>query len=401
MKKILYLEHNVDGTVGGSHFCLLEICRSIDRKKYQPVVCFFQENSLIAEFRQTGAEVVIRSAMKPFRFSQKYFGRLSRLFQAFANIVMRLLFRTTGWYHFLRKKNIDLVHINNACGYDHDLILAAWIRRIPCVVHERGIQTSLPPATQFFSRGIDRIITISDAVNRNLVGKGINREKLIRIDDSIDPSRLAQEIPEAELRTKWGIAEGAPVIGIVGNIKQWKGQETLVRALARLKKPFPGLRCFLIGSVSDMAYKKRLDDIIDEFSLRETVIFTGYQKRPSDLIALFDVFIHTSIAPEPFGIVILEAMGKGKPVIATNIGGPLEIVVDGETGFLTQPGDENNLAEKIAFLLNNPETQSRMGLQGKKRMREKYSIKSNIMRIELLYSELLGGRGKSSIDLCT
>jgi glycosyltransferase involved in cell wall biosynthesis len=390
MKRILYLEHNVDGTVGGSHFCLLEICRSINREKFHPIVCFFQENTLIPDFKQAGADVVLRSAMKPIRLSKKYLGRMSSLLQAGMNMVRALFFRTASWCLFIRQRKIDLVHINNACGYDHDLMLAAWLMRIPCVVHERGIQTSLPPATHFFSNRIDGIITISDAVNRNLVNKGIRQDKLIRIDDGIDPSRLAQEIPVEQLRHIWGIPAQAPVIGIVGNIKPWKGQETVVRALIHLKKTFPGIRCFLIGSVSDIAYKKRLDEVIDEYGLHDTVIYTGYQKRPSDLIALFNIFIHASIDPEPFGIVLLEAMGKGKPVIATNIGGPLEILVDGETGYLTRPGDDKGLADRITSLLNNSGDQTRMGQRAKERLYEKYTMQINIRKIESLYGELLG-----------
>ena len=390
MKRILYLEHNVDGTVGGSHFCLLEICRSLDSNKYQPIVCFFQENTLIPEFKQTRAEVVLRSAMKPLRLRKKYFGLSTRLFQGAANMLKALVFRTASWSLFLRKKHIDLVHINNACGYDHDLMLAAWLLRIPCVVHERGIQPSLPPATRFFSNRIDKIITISDAVNENLTHKGINKNKLIRIDDGIDPARLAQETPVEQLRQKWGLAEDAPVVGIVGNIKPWKGQETVVRALIHVKDSFPGLRCFFIGSVSDIAYKKGIDEIVDEFCLQDIVLFTGYQKRPSDLIALFNVFIHASIDPEPFGIVLLEAMGKGKPVIATNIGGPREILIDGETGFLTQPGDDKGLAERILFLLKNKEAQLEMGLRARARVYEKYTMRINMKKIESLYVELLG-----------
>ncbi len=389
MIKILYLEHNIDGTVGGSHYCLLEICRGIDRNKFQPVVCFFQENTLLSEFQQSGAEVIIRSPMTPFHFKTGRFGKVSGLVQAGMNMVWALVFRTADWCRFLRRNQIRLVHINNACGYDHDLMLAAWLLRIPCVVHERGIQASLPPATRFFSNRIDRIITISDVVNLNLINKGIDPKKLLRIDDGIDPSRLIQETPVEQLRKQWHVPDKAPVIGIVGNIKQWKGQETVVRALTHLKKAYPDLRCFLVGTVSDPAYKKRLDDIVDEYELHQQVIFTGYQKRPADLMALFDICIHASVAPEPFGIVLLEAMGKSKPVIATNIGGPLEILADGETGYLTKPGDAGGLAERISLLLGNQDLRIKMGERAHARMHAKYTIGVSIQKIESLYAELL------------
>jgi glycosyltransferase involved in cell wall biosynthesis len=390
MKKILYLEHNIDGTVGGSHYCLLEICRNIDRSKYLPVVCFFQENSLLSEFTQSGAEVIIRSDMKPFRVKTRLLGPFSAFIQAGVNMVKALVFRSASWAVYLWRNQIDLVHLNNAIGFDHDLMLAAWVTRTPCVVHERGIETSLPPATKFFSRRVDRVITISDAVNHNLLSKGIVPEKLLRIDDGIDPTRLTQETPVEELRQHWNVPENAPVIGIVGNIKQWKGQETVVRALIHLKKAFPQLRCFIVGTVSDPAYKERLDRIIDEHGLQQMVIFTGYQKRPSDLMALFDVCVHASVAPEPFGIVLLEAMGKGKPVIATRLGGPLEILVDGDTGYLTEPGNAEALAERVALLLGSKEMRVRLGKQANARMHEKYTIRGNIQKIESLYAELLG-----------
>jgi len=328
--------------------------------------------------------------MTPFRIRKHYLGRISRLFQGAVNLLKALLLRTAGWVLFLRRERIRLVHINNACGYDHDLMLAAWLLRIPCVVHERGIQVTLPPATRFFVSRIDRIITISDAVNRNLVGKGIPPDKLIRIDDGIDPVRLAQETPVDALRHQWNIPATSPVIGIVGNIKVWKGQETVVRALVHLKAGFPSLRCFIIGSISDTGYKKRLDDIIQDHGLQDMVIFTGYQKRPSDLMALFSIFIHASIDPEPFGIVLLEAMGKSVPVIATNIGGPREILVDGDSGFLTPPGDDRALADKVAWLLENDAARAAMGIRGRERFFEKYTIQINISRIESLYSGLLG-----------
>jgi glycosyltransferase involved in cell wall biosynthesis len=290
---------------------------------------------------------------------------------------------------YLLRNQIDLVHINNAIGFDHDLMLAAWVTRTPCVVHERGIETSLPPATKFFTGRIDRIITISDAVNHNLLSKGIAPEKLQRIDDGIDPSRLTQETPVAELRQHWHVPDYAPVIGIVGNIKQWKGQETVVRALVHLKKTFPQLRCFFVGTVSDPDYKQRLDAIIQEHGLQQMVIFTGYQKRPSDLMAIFDVCVHASVSPEPFGIVLLEAMGKGKPVIATRLGGPLEIIIEGETGYLTEPGNAEDLSDRVALLLGDRDLRMQLGKQAIRRMHDKYTIRSNIQKIESLYAELL------------
>lgn len=387
MKRILYVEHNTDGTVGGSHVCLLEICRSLDRARFQPVVCFFQRHSLVPAFEQTGADILFHTPPTPTRID--HFGLAGRLLQSGLNFLRTFGPRMLRWRRLLRQQRIDLVHLNNACGFDHDLMLAALLSRIPCVVHERGIQRSLSRATRFFANRVARIITISQAVDDNLSGKGVRPEKLLRIDDGIDPQRLMQQRPVNELRSQWGIPTTAPVIGIVGNVKRWKGQETVVRAMQHLKPRFPALRCLLVGSTADEHYKAHLDGLVRDLGLDGMVIFAGYQKQPTDLMGMFDVVVHASIDPEPFGIVVLEAMGKQKPVVATNIGGPREIVIDGETGFLTPPGDDRALAERLALLLSDAALCQQMGAAGQSRLHERYTARQNVDRIQNLYAQLL------------
>lgn len=391
MKRILYVEHNTDGTIGGSHLCLLEICRGLDRSRYQAVVCFFQDNSLVPAFKAAGAQVVFGKPWIPVRFGQRGFGFVGRLVRAALNVTRMLLSRPLRWLWFFRKHRIDLVHLNNACGFDHDVMLAAWLFRIPCIVHERGIETSLSEVAQFFARRVERIITISDAVQDNLLRLGIPARKMLRIDDGINPDRLPQQSPVERLREDWRVPSGAPVIGIVGNIKYWKGQETVIRAAHRLKPSFPDLRCFLVGAVGESEYKARLDGLVGELGLQATVIFTGFQRRPTDLVALFDVCVHASVEPEPFGLVLLEAMGKGKPLIATNIGAPREIVMEGQTGFLTPPADDVALAKRLELLLRDPKLRNDMGARGRERFLARYTADRNVERIQSLYDDVYAG----------
>ena len=388
MKRVLYVEHNTDGTVGGSHLCLLEICRAIDRARYQPVVCFFQDNALVPAFREAGVEVHFRRAWAPAAFGETL-GVLGRLLRMPYNVAHMLIVRPIVWLGFLRRLRIDLVHLNNACGFDHDLMLAARLAGIPCVIHERGIEPVVSAFTRFFANRVAGIVAISDAVRDNLLAKGIRARQLCRIDDGIDPSRLVQQQSVEALRRVWGVMAQTPVIGIVGNIKCWKGQETVIRAAHRLKARFPALRCFVVGAVGDPEYKAHLDAIVRELQLHETVVFTGFQARPTDLMALFDVCVHASVEPEPFGIVILEAMGKAKPVVATNIGAPREIVVEGETGFCTPPGDAAALAERLERLLIDAALRERLGRNGDRRLRERYTARRNVEAIESLYTRIL------------
>jgi len=389
MRRILYLEDNTDGTVGGSYFSLLAICRKLDRSKYFPVVVFFRDHTLVPAFRQTGAEVMLREPLAPFLVHRRL-GPAGRTAQSLINLFKTFVLGTAAWRRFLRAHDIALVHLNNACCLDQDLMLAAHREGIPCVVHERGIQRTVSGKTRFFARRVDRIITISKAVHDNLVAKGIPSAKLLQIDNGVDPERLTQEQPAAKLREQWQVPPGAPIVGIVGNVKYWKGQETVIRAVGRIRPRFPTLRCFVVGTVTDPHYMQRLDKLVAELGLEDLIIFTGYQKRAADLIELFDVFVLASVEPEPFGIVLLEAMGKGKPIVATDFGGPKEIVVEGDTGYLTPPKDDAALARRLEELLASGQLRHDMGERGRARFHAYYSAERTVRRIEALYDELFG-----------
>lgn len=389
IRRVLFLEHSTDGTVGGSHYCLLEICRHLDKGRFRPVVCFFEHNSLVEDFKAVGAEVLIVRLPDNWSASAGLPRPLARLVAFPVNLVRTLIVRALSWMRLLRRERIDLVHINNACGYDHDLMLAAKLCNLPCVVHERGILPVIDGRTRLFSRLIDRIIAISDAVAENLIRQGISVKRIVRIDDGIDPQRFAQRESESSVRSRFSIQSGDEVIGIVGNVKQWKGQHVVVEALGLLRPSHPQLKCLLVGSKADPSYCDRLVARAKELDIPEhALIFTGYEPHPADLMRIMDVVIHASVEPEPFGIVLLEAMGVRRPLIATDLGGPREIVVQDETGIRVPPNDPHALGMAIERLLNHPDRAEAMGRNGQARYHSRYRAKDNVVKIEHLYAEL-------------
>ncbi len=389
-RRILFLEHSTDGTIGGSHLCLLEICHNLDPNKFQAVVVFFESNPLIDDFRATGAEVhILKLAANwvPPKFIPNF---VARVLSFSVNLARVLLVRTAAWSLLLRRLKIDIVHINNACGYDHDLMLAARLTRKPCLVHERGIQPYIGYRTRYFANRVDRIVAISDAVADNLISQGIHPERIVRIDDGIDASRFTQHESETVIRARYDIDADTPTIGIVGNIKSWKGQHIVVDAVGVLIREYPRLRCLVIGSVADTDYHQELLSRAKSAGIpSSSLIFTGYVPHPADLMRVMDIVIHASVEPEPFGIVLLEAMGCGKPLISTNIGGPREIVVHGETGLLVNPGDHEALARAVSDLLADPVGAKRMGERARVRYYERYTIQKNVAAIEREYLALL------------
>ena len=152
--------------------------------------------------------------------------------------------------------------------------------------------------------------------------------------------------------------------------------------------------CFFVGAAADESkhYEIELRELVKRYELHNNVIFTGYVKNPADFINLFQIVIHASILPEPFGRVLLEAMALKKAVIATNIGGPLEIIVHGESGLLVEPSDADYLKDSILFLLTDDAYRRKIGKSAYNRMRNYFSIEKNVKSTELIYESLLENR---------
>lgn len=388
-RRILYCEQNTDGTVGGSYYSLLYLTGGIDHARYRPFVVFHFDHVLVPHYREAGCEVAILPKPAPVAFPV---GGPIRLAQKGANVARTLLAPAWRNYRFLARNRIDLVHLNNSILYNHDWMIAALLRGIPCITHERGINDRFPPLARRMARSLSAVVCISDAVRDNMLSRGVRGKRIVRIHNGIDPASVRPARPPEEVRRSLGIGAGDRVIGVVGNIKRWKGQETAVLAMARLRDRHPGLRCLLVGQVgaADREYGERIERMIGSEGLEGRVILTGFQENVADFVNVMEIVLHTSIDPEPFGRVLLEAMALRKPVIGTGIGAVPEIVLDGETGLLVPPGDPSALAAALGRLLDDPATARRWGVDGFQRLNESFRIEKNIEETEALYREILG-----------
>jgi glycosyltransferase involved in cell wall biosynthesis len=391
-KRVLFFEHNLDNTVGGSHYCLLEICRYLDRGRYTPVACFSQSNSLMDEFRATGAEIVIEPPLPALHFAPRSGAgrRLLGPVQSLANAWRTLSTSASRWRRRLVELRIDAVHLNNSCGGDHDLLAGAFRLGLPTLAHQRGYPQEVGRIERWFARRLDAILSISNSVTDDLKAKGLYGPNTTLVHDGIDPARVVANADGAAARARFGIPADAPLVGVVGNVKGWKGQDTLIRAMRHVVASFPQARCLVVGSNADPPYMEKIQRHVAEAELGDRVIFTGYERHPAACMAAMDVVVHTSTAPEPFGLVVLEGMAVGRPVVATKHGGPLDVIVDGESGFLTPPDDERALADVLLRLLGDPALRTRVGEAGKRRLHEKFTARHNIAGIQAVYERLLG-----------
>lgn len=398
MKKILYVEGCLEGTVGGSHTCLYSLLANLDRQMYYPIVIFYNDNIVASKLRNLGIETHIFRKNKTLNFGQlskkvapslQNISVLFLLLQKALNFGFYFLRPALLYAMYLKKRKIDIVHLNNSINSNLDWMAAAKLTGTKIISHERGINNNLSRTSKYFGYTLDLMICMSKAIKYPLVIQGLPEKRIIVIYDGIDFSRIQIKKDSKEIRRLYGLGNGDPVIGVVGNIKEWKGQETVIRATGLLKNTWPDVKCLLVGgTVDEDPYKEKLNKIIEELKIKENIIFTGFQQNPVDFVNAMDVVVHSSIEPEPFGMVNLEAMYMKKPVVSTNIGGPTEIFRDGEDGILIEPGNPALLAQKISVLLNDPELRTRMGQKASEAVIGRFNISDTVHNIENAYKEM-------------
>jgi len=392
--RILFVEGNVDGTVGGSYFLMLDLVRSLDRSRYEPLVVFRRSNYLEDSFRECGAEVVVLPKEESFAFRSQLANRLLLPLKKLINLYRRLLRPAVVHARFIRSRSIDLVNLNNSITRNHDWMLAARMVGVPCITHEMGINERYSPLSRFLGERLDAVICLSHVIRDTMVARGASPGNAHVIHCGIDLTRYRQVESPTDLRIKHSIPEGIPIVGVVGNIRKWKGQETIVRATALLKDRFPEIKCLLVGGATqgDENYRQHLERLCKDLGIIDNVIFAGFQKNAIDYMRLMDVVCHTSTSPEPFGIVTLEAMSLAKPLVSTTIGGPAEVVIPGTTGLLVDPGRPELLADAIGSFLSDPVRASGMGERGREHMLKNFSLASNVSQTTAVYERVLANR---------
>jgi glycosyltransferase involved in cell wall biosynthesis len=205
----------------------------------------------------------------------------------------------------------------------------------------------------------DRVIANSQASADALIAQGGQADKVRVVHNGIasEPFDRVTDEQAAALRGELGLGD-APVVGVFGRLSEWKGQHVALNALA----PLPSVHLLLVGEAlfGEEAYASRLREQADALGMAHRVHFLGFRTDVPRLMRLAQIVLHTSIAPEPFGRVIVEGMLARRPVVATRAGGVEEILRDGVTGVLVPPGDIAALTAAVSGLLADPEGAARI-----------------------------------------
>jgi glycosyltransferase involved in cell wall biosynthesis len=384
---VAYLQSTSE--IGGSDVALVRIVETLDKTRFRPLVLLPSNGPMVEQLRQQGCEVLIIKEMLKLT-TRKGVPYLLHYCLNYPRAVGTIL-------QMLRRRHIKLVHTNTL----HNLygFMVAALARVPHVWHVREIvmQSRVVRHVELFLAryGADRVIAMSDAVAEMFQRNGHSRPvHVVRIADGVDLNRFHPRNDGAAIRRELGIAPDAPIVGLVARLDHWKGVDTFLHAAAICHQAIPNARFLIVGGAIDgqESYAQQLQSLAESLGLSGIVHFTLWRYRPDDMprvYAALNLLVLASTWPEPFGLVLLEAMATGRPVVATNHGGPREICVDGDTAILVPPSDSTTMAQAILTVLCDPDRAQRMGVAGRRRVEELFDANRSVKQLEKLYEELM------------
>jgi glycosyltransferase involved in cell wall biosynthesis len=237
----------------------------------------------------------------------------------------------------------------------------------------------------------DLIIAISDHIARFTVSRGVRHPARVRrVYHGIEPPLTrALEREGQRIRAELGIEQDAFLVGNVGRLAPQKGQRHLIAAMPHLLERVPRAHAVIAGGGDLEGY---LRELAEEVGVAPRVHVLGQRKDVPALMHAIDVFAMPSIW-EGFGLVLLEAMAAGRPIVASRVATIPEVVLDGESGLLVPAGDPLALADALAQLANDRALATRLGETGRERLQRHFSVEKMVGDTELLYRELVDERG--------
>ena len=338
--RILFVQYTADWT--GPSKSVLLLARSL-RPEHQPVVALPGTGPLVEALEREGIRHVSFPSITKWQLPE-----LARL---------------------VRREGFDLVYANNTSSTSRIGFFAARLGGAAFVCHVRGMGWDRSWLELGYLRGADAVVAVSRACAES-VRRFVRPGRLHVVYNGVPAGELA--LPTGadrdRARSELGLPEGATIVISVAHVCERKGQLHAVEAMRRVLPDLPDAHLCLVGSLErEPGYVATVRARIREAGLEERVHLTGFCTDTPALLRGSDIFLHTAVA-DPHPRAVVEAMAAGRPVVAFDVDGVSETVLEGETGRLVPAGDDEALAEAIRGLLEAPEGAERMGAAGRRRV---------------------------------
>jgi L-malate glycosyltransferase len=300
--------------------------------------------------------------------------------------------QTRRFVAYLKEHDVQVVHSHDFYSNIFGMTGAALARVRARVASKRETTGTRSLAQRTVERNAFKlahtVVANATAVKEQLIGEGVRQDKIAVIYNGIDLSRFRDRKTVEGSRGDLGLEKlrGRPVITMVANFEyKIKDHPMLLRAAQQVVREFPNAAFVIAG---DGILREETEKLAQELGLTETCLFTGRCASVPDLLTASDICVLSSQA-EGFSNSILEYMASSRVVVATNVGGASEAIVEGETGYLVEAGDDRTMAERIISLLQDPERRTQMGLNGRRVVEERFSCESRLSNTSRLYQRML------------
>lgn len=400
----------VDGglSFGGALVVTTNLIRYLDRARYRSIAVVATDRDSLPPALENVARVYYARPLVHYEHWDRVTGWAARTLPSgwiragvmralsLARVFLNMPYVAKIWMIGLRER-AAVVHLSNGIG-NEAVNMAALLLGRPCVATLAGIAARRAGTwgRMLCRRPSTTIVAVSDAVLQGYLRFAENARGAVRIyNPCVPPEPDAGARGRSRAKLEFGAAD--LVFGIFGRITPWKGQLEFLRAAVGVLRELPLSRAVIVGDVveNDVEYGQVLHALVREHGLSDRVVFTGYTADVDAMYAAMDVVVHASIEPEPFGLVITEAMAAGAAVIASPLGGPAEIIEDGVTGLLVDPNDTASLTEAIERLLTDNALRDALVRAASRHVRECYAPDAYARTISALYERLLRPKGSS------
>ncbi len=359
--------------VGGAELQIFLLAKFFNKELYKPILACSSYPAL-----DRWCENFIKEGIKVIRMNVKHKHDPRHYFQL---------------KQIIKLEKIDLVHLHlwNPAGCRYAFSAASW-QKIPIMTTEHD-PFKLPFIKDLFKKGnlekVSKIVAVSEN-NRQLLMKLYpqQKDKMTVIHNGLDTiwwqSQLLRftDLDRRKIKEELFLArENTLIIISIAELHERKGLKYLIEAIPVVAAKFPNIKLVIVGEGPE---RKELEKLIKKLKIENHATLTGRQKEIPKLLKSSDIFVLPS-RREAFGLVVLEAMITGLPVIASNTGGITEIIENGKTGILVEPEDSTKIAAALIDLIAHPEKREKLAIAGHHLVHEKFTAKKMAGEYEKIY----------------
>ena len=285
---------------------------------------------------------------------------------------------------------VEIIHSHNVLPHYYATMasLGLKVRRIS-TRHDMGVHLKGKRMQFLYSLSLHKthsVVSVCEAAKTRFVKDKIIPEEMITViyngipalHSRVDPSKTY-----SERRQHLKLPASGPIVGSIGRLNAVKDYGTLIAAFKEVLNNYPDAKLVIAG---DGPERNKLQAQIEELAISDKVTLLGERHDVEDLLEQFDIFALTSLT-EGFSVALVEAAWTGLPIVATDVGGNCEIVQDGITGYLTEPGNVPDVTQKIEKLLNDDQLRQSFGLLNRSRAEANWTLEQMRKRYQFVYQK--------------